>query len=435
VAILQLKSSNPKFSHIIFKNPATGILIKDLKRGHLFGWYSNDQTYNCYFKDASNDVSYKSNPDEQFEYINTTRYNSAMFVVNLFSEFFSSTMKKIIKSDISDTYTNEILINMLFVSASRYLEFFNKHFDDFHITYDEIANKNCKIRIKTKKSIRELLNFTNLFVIFNALRNSDSLMMDTELIEKYIETLRVIDAPYFIRYIFKINFIKNRKNFEKYVSILENSEKEKIKFKLGNTQVMRIRDIEAQLSFRNPIIDLGCGDGSYVSAFAGLLKEKEYHAIDRDESCRISVKKRIERKKYDNVRVYESFLQFSKDYNLDSNYDILLTEVIEHSPLAESEKLVKELISFDKLGKLIITTPNKEFNQFYLFEESKLRHEDHNFEFTQKEFENWISNLVPKFFKFSFSNSGDIVNDIPCTLVATIEKDSSDEKMNLIIHN
>lgn len=423
MAILQLKSNNPKFSHIIFKNPSTGMLIKDLRKGHLFGWYSDDTTYNCFFKDASNDISYKSHPDESFEYINTTRFNSAMFVVNTFSELFSYTLKRDLEQDISDAYEHEIILNMLHVTAPRYLEFFNKHFDDFTIDFEEIAFKNCRIHIKTKKTLRELLNFTSLFVIFNALRNNDNLMMDSGIIEKYLENLRVIDAPYFIRYIFKINFIRNRKNFEKYISILENSKKEKIKFKLGNTQLMRLRDIESHLNFRNPIVDLGCGEGHYVSAFSSSLKDNTYYAIDREESCRNSVQKKIDRKKLSNVKIYDNFSSFKENAQEDDRYDVILTEVIEHSPLEESESLIKDLVKFDKLGRAVLTTPNKEFNQFYLFEESELRHDDHSFEFTKSEFKEWLQKIVPEKLKLSFFDSGDIVNDIPCTLGAVIERE------------
>jgi len=427
---LQIKSDSPSFSRIIFKNPSTGMLIKDLRKGHLFGWFSNEQTYNCYFKDASNDISFKSHPDDSFEYINTTRYNSAMFILNTFSEFFSYTVKRDLDEDIPDLYEHEVVLNMLYVSAPRYLDFFNKHFDDFNIEFEELAHKNCKITLKTKKTLRELLNFTSLFVIFNALRNDDNLMMDAGLIEKYLDNLSVIDAPYFIRYIFKINFIRNRKNFEKYSSILENSQKEDIKFKLGNTQVMRMRDIESQLNFRNSIVDLGCGEGQYVKAFSGLLKERLYHAIDREESCREKVKNRINRSKLENVKVHESFSQFTENELADDKYDVILTEVIEHSPLAESEELIKDLTNFDKLGKLVLTTPNKEFNQFYLFDDSELRHDDHDFEFTKSEFSKWLEKIVPKTHQLSVFDIGDTVNGIPCTLGATIERVS--DTTNLI---
>ena len=59
------------------------MMMRSLRKGILAGSYAKDdeQTYYIWFKDAENDVSYKSHPNEQFEYINTTRYNSAMFAV------------------------------------------------------------------------------------------------------------------------------------------------------------------------------------------------------------------------------------------------------------------------------------------------------------------------------------------------------------------
>ena len=71
MAFLQLKSTNPDLSCMIRKNPATGLLARDLRRGTLFGYCSvNDpQTYNIFFRDAFNEISYPEYKDQEFEYI------------------------------------------------------------------------------------------------------------------------------------------------------------------------------------------------------------------------------------------------------------------------------------------------------------------------------------------------------------------------------
>jgi hypothetical protein len=284
MATLQIKSNNPNFSFILKKNPESPVQVKNMRHGFCFGWYSNTETYNIFFKDAPNEVSYKTHPDEDFEYINVSRYNSAMFAVNSFSNFFQYNLKSQDELDVEDRYNHTIILSMLSVESAHYLKIFNEHFEDFNILFEEIAHKNYKIEINSKKSIHKLLNFTSLFVIFNALRNNDYMMVDESVIDKYLASLDIVDSPYFIRYIFKINFLINRNKFEKYKDLIERSNTHKIKFEMGNTLEMRKRFIKNSFDFNLPIVDLGCGEGNYVIDLSRELKDKKYFAVDRDSN-------------------------------------------------------------------------------------------------------------------------------------------------------
>lgn len=99
MAIFQLKSNNPDFSYIIAKNPSSGMSIKTIRKGNAFAWYSTEDTYNVYFKDADNEISYKEQAEEMFEYLNTTRYCSTLFPLNAINTFFSSAFKKLHEKD------------------------------------------------------------------------------------------------------------------------------------------------------------------------------------------------------------------------------------------------------------------------------------------------------------------------------------------------
>lgn len=59
MAIVQLRSTNPQLSFIIRKNPQSGMQLRPVRQGIAYGWYSDEATYNVYFKDADNEVSYK----------------------------------------------------------------------------------------------------------------------------------------------------------------------------------------------------------------------------------------------------------------------------------------------------------------------------------------------------------------------------------------
>ena len=95
MSIVQLKSDNKDFSYIIMKNPGSGLVSKSLKKGVVFGYYTKgkEDTFNVYFKDGSDEVSFPAYEGESFEYLNTSRYNSASFVVNAIDKLFRTAFK------------------------------------------------------------------------------------------------------------------------------------------------------------------------------------------------------------------------------------------------------------------------------------------------------------------------------------------------------
>jgi hypothetical protein len=82
MAIIQVRSTNPQFSYMIKKNPNSGMMLRSIRKGMAYGWYADEQTFNVYFKDADNEISYKQNEQENFEYLNVSRYNTPLFPLN-----------------------------------------------------------------------------------------------------------------------------------------------------------------------------------------------------------------------------------------------------------------------------------------------------------------------------------------------------------------
>ncbi len=116
LALLTIKSTNPQFSFILSKNPSSGLLVKSCRLGHLYGWFSlnNSQEYYIWFRDSDTEVSYKENPDDQFEYLDISRYNSPMFPANAITEMLGSASKKRHEQD-SLGYDNELIINEFYI--------------------------------------------------------------------------------------------------------------------------------------------------------------------------------------------------------------------------------------------------------------------------------------------------------------------------------
>ncbi len=426
MAYVQLQSSNPMFSYILRKNPSSGMLIKTNRKGRLFAWYTpgNPQIFNIYFRDSGTEVSYSN---DMFEYMDATRYNAPMFLVNAFTEFLIH-MRKPDNEDVAG-YENVLMINQI-KCRSRSLETFQANFTDYNFETNEISPHNYRITIKTNKTIRELISLGQVIAIFNTLLNDDLQNLNYNDIDKYMNWIQVINAPYYIRHLFKLYFLKTHKLFTKYKPLLETYDKAKIEFEIGSTLEQRINAIRKHINFKSHVIDIGCGEGSYVRNFAPLLAENaEYHAIDTDEKNRETVKRLCERKQIENVIIWESLDVYIDTLRGDviSNATILLTEVMEHMSKEEASSLISKILNIFKShnNKIIITTPNKDFNNNYKLFDDDVRNEDHKFEMTKNEFTEYIRELVNtskiNIENVKFFDIGDKVNDVQPTLAVIVE--------------
>jgi hypothetical protein len=75
----------------------------------------------------------------------------------------------------------------------------------------------------------------------------------------------------------------------------------------------------------------------------------------------------------------------------------VLIEVIEHIPPERLDLLRQVLFVAIRPLRLIITTPNREFNvHFAGMKEGQLRHRDHRFEWRRAEFESWCRDAAAR---------------------------------------
>ena len=432
MALLHLKSTNPNFGWVIAKNPATGLIAKEVKKGTMFGYFPNDLIYTIYFKDAPNEVSYKSYKEESFEYMNASRYNTPLFVIDAISEYFASLLKGDTESILEHDQTgfqNSIEINLVRLDQKKYLEIFPMYLPDFEVVAVDISKKNYKLFIKTQRSLVDLINYTALFMVFNILKNiNDYIEINPDQMVKYLKCLSRLEVPYFMKYVFKVNLVRSPKVFKTYKEDLEKSATEKIEMVFGSTAQQRLEAVRNRLTFTSGICEIGCSDGfqtihiAKTAHAAGL----PVYAIDPDPVCRDKVMHRTGRKNLDNVTVLESFEAF-KALNPIGPFDVLMVEVIEHMSMNDAMTLFKNVLHFcakRERSRLILTTPNRDFNQFYAIE--GFRHEDHQFEFTEDVFDDWVNQAISD---VSFAGRikpfevGDKVNDIPTTLGVQIDFD------------
>lgn len=423
MAIIQVKTTDPGFGYIIRKNPASGMQLRGIRKGTAFGWYSdNDNAYNVFFKDADNAVSFG---DQEFEYLNTSRYNSPMFVLNAISEFFSAPVKEQIEID-NDGTEKSFFVNMVDIRSILQIRHFEKYFPDFKIDIMLHTAKTFSVTITTEKSFHLLFNYVNLLMMFIALTSDEYIQLDTGAVEKYLNSIERLDAPFFIRYLFSRNVFRSKGQFDKYKKRLENSNLyESVKMEYGDTSIQRRNAIRPQLMFDKPILDVGCGEGFYAIPFSQNLKDgNTYHAVDIEKELTDKIVKKTKKHNISNMSVYNHIDEFLKTYN-NETVDVILTEVIEHMPIEESKKLIQKIIKAVNFDKFIITVPNQDFNKFYMIEDDEFRHDDHDWEPTENEFKTFIETEIPgvfDMFNIEFMNIGDTVNGISTSIGCIVTK-------------
>ncbi len=375
MAIVQVSSTNPQFSFLIKKNPHSGMMLRSIRKGMAYGWYSNEQSYNVYFKDADNEISYKQHEQENFEYLNVSRYNTPLFPLNAINEFFSAPLKVQDDRDI-EGYEHTFFINMIHIELLRYVEFFEKHLKDFSFEIVHRAHKSFSLTVTTKKSLYQLLHAVSVLCLFLSMFGNEYIDISDSILDKYIKSVNVMDAPFYIRSLFVRNFLSSRARFQKYKAELEKTERYDIQFAYGGTALQRRNYIGSELTFDKPILDVGCGEGYYAISFAGKI-EGSYYAVDINEEVLEKVKHKAEAKQLDNIITLGSIDQFLECYN-DEVVDVILTEVIEHMNEAEAKQLIHQICRHVDFDRFIITTPNADFNRYY--ELSGFRHDDHKWE-------------------------------------------------------
>jgi 3' terminal RNA ribose 2'-O-methyltransferase Hen1 len=150
------------------------------------------------------------------------------------------------------------------------------------------------------------------------------------------------------------------------------------------------------------VIDLGCGEGKFLAV---LLKNREFKKIvGMDVSIRsleIAAKRlrmdQMAPRQKERIELIHGSLMY-KDQRF-SGFDVAtVIEVIEHLDAPRLAAFERVLFEFAQPRVIVVTTPNIEYN--LLFENltvGKLRHGDHRFEWTRKEFQAWADKIAQRF--------------------------------------
>ena len=159
---------------------------------------------------------------------------------------------------------------------------------------------------------------------------------------------------------------------------------------------------ELLLAGTKRVVDLGCGEGKLIKL---LLAEKQFEFIlGMDVNYRsLEIAKerlkldRMPDKQLQRIELIQGSLTY-RDKRLEGFDGAALVEVIEHLDEPRLAALERSVFEYAKPAVIVVTTPNAEYNvRFADYQEGKMRHNDHRFEWTRKEFESWSADLAVKY--------------------------------------
>jgi 3' terminal RNA ribose 2'-O-methyltransferase Hen1 len=141
-------------------------------------------------------------------------------------------------------------------------------------------------------------------------------------------------------------------------------------------------------------LDLGCGEGRLIKM---LLEERSLREIVGADVSSFALERAAQRLHLDTMpprqRDRIRLLQGSAVYRDDrfAGFDVaLLIEVIEHLDLPRLTAMEGVVFGHARPRRVVITTPNAEYNRKWpTLSAGKFRHNDHRFEWTRAEFQEW----------------------------------------------
>lgn len=169
-----------------------------------------------------------------------------------------------------------------------------------------------------------------------------------------------------------------------------------------NTQRMEAVKNAVLSSGAQSVLDIGCGEGKLTSI---LLREQQIKRITAADVSVSVLEKAKQKLNYERMQDYLknklTLIQASllyKDRRFEGFDIACVIEIIEHLDPPRIPLFEKVLFGSAKPKTVVLTTPNKEYNDNYsTLENGTLRHKDHRFEWTRKEFRNWCEHICEEF--------------------------------------
>jgi 3' terminal RNA ribose 2'-O-methyltransferase Hen1 len=150
------------------------------------------------------------------------------------------------------------------------------------------------------------------------------------------------------------------------------------------------------------VLDLGCGEGRLLNV---LLKDTAFERMAGVDVSYRTLELAKERLNLDRlpprlrerIELFQGALTY-RDARLAGFDAACAVEVIEHLDLPRLPAFERVVFEFARPATVVVTTPNAEYNvRFENLPAGRLRHRDHRFEWTRREFRDWAEAVGRRF--------------------------------------
>ena len=258
------------------------------------------------------------------------------------------------------------------------------------------------VKLSNTLPLQQLLS--HLYILLPVCDNDKHYWVGDHEVEKLLEKGKEWLAEHPARELITMRYLKHRRALATQAlevllkdEVLDEPEEAEVavapKVRAHDLRLLAVRD-ELLWSGAGNVVDLGCGEGKLLKL---LLVEKQFGRIlGMDVSYRsLEIAKdklktdRMTPAQQQRIGLIQGSLTY-RDRRIEGFDAAALVEVIEHLDEPRLAALEKTVFRFARPTTVIITTPNAEYNAIFPdYEEGKMRHKDHRFEWTRKEFEAW----------------------------------------------
>ncbi|HEX5153219.1 MAG TPA: 3' terminal RNA ribose 2'-O-methyltransferase Hen1 [Parafilimonas sp.] len=302
----------------------------------------------------------------------------------------------------------EILIRKFFEPLGYKVELTRHPLDNKFPDWGE--SKYYTLKLTNNITIKELLS--HLYVLIPALDNDKHYFVSESEVEKLLQKgegwLKEHPEKEQItrRYLINLNFL-SRQALEKLSEgetadnaedeRMEKTETQKRKETLHDKRIKLVAEKLVE-SGAERVLDLGCGEGKLIRQ---LIKHKQFTEIagmDVTYNELLKAKERLHfdemsSKQKERIKLFHGSLTY-RDKRIEGFDAAAVVEVIEHLDLNRLKAFKRVLFEFAKPKTIVLTTPNKEYNVLWeSLDAESMRHEDHRFEWTRKEFTEWANGI------------------------------------------
>ena len=146
------------------------------------------------------------------------------------------------------------------------------------------------------------------------------------------------------------------------------------------------------------VLDLGCGEGKLLRELLADAQFEQVVGMDVSVRCLEIAQQRLKLDRLDDrqaarLQLLHGSLMY-RDRRLVGFDAAAVVEVIEHLDPPRLSALERVLFQFAKPKTVVLTTPNREYNAMWeTLPAGELRHPDHRFEWSRKEFQQWATRV------------------------------------------